>query len=202
MPKLTERPLAPMQARFVDEYLVDLNASAAAARAGYSPRTCGQLGHRMLKNARIQAAIAEKARTATAKVDLQTEDVLRELVLMLRSDVRHFTVDEAGELTLAHGAPADAWRAVSSVKRRVKTNRDGSTVREIEYRLWSKPDAARMSGEYLKLFTQKTELSAPAGSGVLAVPMPVDAAQWAAMAALQQAALAMTPALAEPSVPT
>jgi hypothetical protein len=101
MPKLTERPLAPMQARFVDEYLVDLNASAAAARAGYSPRTCGQLGHRMLKDARIQAAIAEKARTATAKVDLQTEDVLRELVLMLRSDVRHFTVDEAGELTLA-----------------------------------------------------------------------------------------------------
>jgi hypothetical protein len=84
----------------------------------------------------------------------------------------------------------------------VKTNRDGSTVREIEYRLWSKPDAARMSGEYLKLFTQKTELSLPAGSGVLAVPMPVDAAQWASMAALQQAALAMTPALAEPSIPS
>ena len=51
-------PLTPKQHRFVTEYLVDLNASQAALRAGYSPRTAPQQGSRLLKNVEVQAAIA------------------------------------------------------------------------------------------------------------------------------------------------
>jgi len=51
-------PLTPKQHRFVAEYLVDLNASQAALRAGYSARTAPQQGSRLLKNAQVQAAIA------------------------------------------------------------------------------------------------------------------------------------------------
>ena len=52
--KLTEK-----QQRFVDEYLIDLNATQAAIRAGYSVKTADQQGSRMLANVKVQQAIAE-----------------------------------------------------------------------------------------------------------------------------------------------
>ncbi len=57
--------LTPKQARFVEEYLIDLNATAAAKRAGYSERTAYAQGQRLLKNVEIAAAIqkAQKARS-------------------------------------------------------------------------------------------------------------------------------------------
>jgi hypothetical protein len=58
MPKLTERPLAPMQARFVDEYLVDLNASAAAALAGRASPLPEEPPTGNLLNKRLRDAIA------------------------------------------------------------------------------------------------------------------------------------------------
>ena len=68
-------PLTPKQHRFVTEYLVDLNASQAALRAGYSLRTAPQQGSRLLKNVDVQAAIATQQTQqlkAIAHTDLQT----------------------------------------------------------------------------------------------------------------------------------
>ena len=50
--KLTEK-----QQRFVEEYLIDLNATQAAIRAGYSAKTADQQGSRMLANVKVQQAI-------------------------------------------------------------------------------------------------------------------------------------------------
>jgi phage terminase small subunit len=52
--------LTPKQRAFIDEYLVDLNATQAAIRAGYSPDTAGSIGHENLKKPEIAAAIAER----------------------------------------------------------------------------------------------------------------------------------------------
>ena len=49
MPKLTEK-----QKKFVDEYLIDLNATQAAMRAGYSEKTARSIGQRLLTNVDIQ----------------------------------------------------------------------------------------------------------------------------------------------------
>jgi len=58
--------LTPKQQQFAAEYAIDLNATQAAVRAGYSPRTARQQGSRLLSNADIQEAIqtgsAERAR--------------------------------------------------------------------------------------------------------------------------------------------
>ena len=51
--------LTPKQARFVEEYLVDLNATQAAIRAGYSESTARAIGHENLTKPDIQEAIAE-----------------------------------------------------------------------------------------------------------------------------------------------
>jgi phage terminase small subunit len=49
--------LTAKQARFVEEYLCDLNATQAAIRAGYSPKTATVQGSRLLTNAKVAAAI-------------------------------------------------------------------------------------------------------------------------------------------------
>ncbi len=63
--------LTPRQARFVEEYLLDLNATAAAKRAGYSERTAYAQGQRLLKQVEIAAAIkkAQDARSERTKID-------------------------------------------------------------------------------------------------------------------------------------
>ncbi len=63
--------LTPKQARFVEEYLIDLNATAAAKRAGYSERTAYAQGQRLLKHVEIAAAIqkAQEARSERTRID-------------------------------------------------------------------------------------------------------------------------------------
>jgi phage terminase small subunit len=63
--------LTAKQARFVDEYLIDLNATKAAIRAGYKKHTAGSMGHELLKKPEIEAAIeaAKHERSERTRVD-------------------------------------------------------------------------------------------------------------------------------------
>jgi phage terminase small subunit len=76
------------QRRFVDEYLIDLNATQAAIRAGYCTKTAAQQAARLLRNVKIQQAIAKspegKARSAMRGFKGGTREMLRELARMLR----------------------------------------------------------------------------------------------------------------------
>jgi phage terminase small subunit len=67
------RKLTPKQQRFVDEYLIDLNASGAAKRAGYSAKTADQLGYQLLQHPSVADAISKgrQSQTTRAKVDAQ-----------------------------------------------------------------------------------------------------------------------------------
>lgn len=67
------RPLPPRQARFVEEYLKDLNASAAAVRAGYSERHRDVIGPRLVGKSRVAAAI-QAAKAARAKRTALSQD--------------------------------------------------------------------------------------------------------------------------------
>jgi len=78
-PNLDARGLNPKQARFVDEYLIDLNGTQAAIRAGYSAKTAEQQATRLLRNAQISAAVeAGKAKRAK-KVGVTAEYVIDNL---------------------------------------------------------------------------------------------------------------------------
>ncbi len=72
--RLTER-----QKRFVEEYLVDLNATQAAIRAGYSPRTAYSTGQRLLKNVEVQAAIQEAMEERSRRTEVTQDMVVDEL---------------------------------------------------------------------------------------------------------------------------
>lgn len=68
------------QKRFVEEYLVDLNATQAAIRAGYSEKTARAQGQRMLTYVYIQQAVQEGQKTRSERVQVTQDWVLGRLV--------------------------------------------------------------------------------------------------------------------------
>jgi phage terminase small subunit len=196
-------PPAEREDRFVAEYLIDLDASKALRRTGFAPAGANSVkvqASKMMARPRVAAKVAEAMAARSDRTEITQDTVLREIAILLRSDVRHFKVDEAGVLVLADGAPDEAWRAVSSVKYKTTTygrGEDRSVEHAIEFRLWDKPAAVKMAGQHLAMFTEKHIVELPAGAGVLAVPVAPGAEQWAAGAVAQQAALVARPATVE-----
>lgn len=74
MAKLTAK-----QQRFVEEYLIDLNATQAAIRAGYSPKTANEQGARLLANASVQEAIAKAMAERSRRTGISQDRVIQEL---------------------------------------------------------------------------------------------------------------------------
>ena len=73
---------------FVAEYLIDLNATRAAIAAGYSPKTAGQQGSRLLKNAKVFTEIAGKTKERIARLEITADNVLHELARLAFFDPR------------------------------------------------------------------------------------------------------------------
>lgn len=80
--------LTAKQQRFVDEYLIDLNATQAAIRAGFSAKTARQAGNRLLTNVDIQQAIQGGMEARSGRVAITQDMVLRELAKIGFSDIR------------------------------------------------------------------------------------------------------------------
>lgn len=88
--------LTDKQRKFVAEYLIDLNATQAAIRAGYSEATAHSSGPRLLENVDVAAAIAERTEKHAAKLDITAEKVLAAIAEIAFGDVRKmFTEDGA-----------------------------------------------------------------------------------------------------------
>jgi len=88
--------LTPKQQRFVDEYLIDCNATQAAIRAGYSERTANEQAARLLVNVSIKEAIALKQKEISSKLNydvmawrkdmMKFKKVLSQTVILGESD--------------------------------------------------------------------------------------------------------------------
>ena len=76
--------LTPKQNRFVEEYLIDLNATKSASRAGYSEKTARQIGSENLSKPAIQEAIARAKRDRSEATKIDAEWVLKQAVELHR----------------------------------------------------------------------------------------------------------------------
>lgn len=76
------------QSRFVEEYLIDLNATQSAIRAGYSPKTAGQQAFDLLKKPEIEEAIAEAKQRRSKRTEITQDMVLREYAKIGFADIR------------------------------------------------------------------------------------------------------------------
>lgn len=144
------------QTRFVDEYLIDLNATQAAIRAGYSKRTAGSQAHDLLKNPEIEAAIAARQAERAVRTGITQDRVLQELALLAFSDMRKFAEWGSDGVKLLDSKAmeeADA-RCVAEVSE--STTKDGGSVK---FRIHSKVDALKLIGQHLAMFTEKIQHS-------------------------------------------
>ena len=82
-----DRPLSAKQRLFVDEYLLDMNASAAARRAGYGERSAAQNGHRFLQLAPVMAAIEARLAARRTRLQVTAERVIDELARIAFADI-------------------------------------------------------------------------------------------------------------------
>lgn len=80
--------LTAKQERFVAEYLIDLNATQAAIRAGYSEKTATEQGSRLLTNVKVQEAIAEGQNKTAEKLEITKQRIVDELAKIAFADIR------------------------------------------------------------------------------------------------------------------
>lgn len=88
--------LTAKQQRFVDEYLIDLNATQAAVRAGYSPDTARQMGAENLSKPYIQLALAEARKAQQARTQISADAVLLQAWMIATADARELTEVRVG----------------------------------------------------------------------------------------------------------
>jgi phage terminase small subunit len=108
MPAKAVRALTPKQQRFVQEYLIDLNASAAAKRAGYSVKTADQLGYQLLQNPLVAAAISAGRQVQAERAQVDADWLLGRLEIEANADLADL-YDEKGALKPVKDWPL-IWR--------------------------------------------------------------------------------------------
>lgn len=126
---MSTKPLTPKQQRFVDEYLIDLNATQAAIRAGYAPGSASVTGSQLLANPKIATEVAEAKKVRSERTEITADWVLQQAVEVYRRVVQEVrpALDRAGhQLHDEGGAPlykfdaSAALRALELVGRHVE----------------------------------------------------------------------------------
>mgnify|MGYP004472327801 CR=1 FL=1 len=148
MAKLTEK-----QQRFCDEYLIDLNATQAAIRAGYSPKTACEQASRLLANVKVQEVIAVKMAIRSKRTGINQDRVLMEIAKMA-----FVNIDDVIDLNTAQvkeTATKEDLACIQSVK--IKPTEYGT---EREVRMCDKKSNLELLGRHLGMFKDKVEVEA------------------------------------------
>jgi phage terminase small subunit len=124
------------QQRFVDEYLLDLNGTQAAIRAGYSPKTAAVIANENLNKPYIAVAIEAAMNKRAESVGLSAEYVIKTIISTIER------CSQAEPVLDKEGAPTGEYRFDA-----------GNVLKGCE-----------LLGKHLKMFTDKVEVSGPRGA--------------------------------------
>jgi len=149
--------LTPRQERFAAEYSKDLNATQAAIRAGYSPRTAQQAGSRLLLNVVVSGEIARFKGEQLDSAGWKASEVLEELRIQAHSRIGDFF--EGGELKPLHTLTPAQQACISGYEMVMKnaTAGDGQTDRVLKIKLWDKMKALDLAMQHFALLQTKPE---------------------------------------------
>ena len=144
------------QRLFVEEYLIDLNATQAAIRAGYSVKTANEQGAQNLAKFSIQQAISEKMAERSKRTGVNQDRVVMELAKI--AFVNAADVIDPESATIREGATSDDTAAIQSVKVKVIPTKEGEGV-EREIRLNDKLKALELLGKHLGMWNDKLDVN-------------------------------------------
>ena len=143
------------QKRFIEEYLIDFNATQSAIRAGYSVDTAYQSGAENLKKpqikSKIEKALAERSRRTGITQDRVVQELAR-IAFVNFNDV----VDENGEIK--SDASADDLACIESYKVENGDSINGRSSKR-EVKLASKLKALELLGKHLGMFSDKFDVN-------------------------------------------
>jgi len=150
--------ITPKQRRFVDEYLIDLNATRAAVRAGYTSNNANVVGPRLLQHAGVAAEIAKARAQLAEKMEITRERVLKEVARLAFSDHRKL-LNADGSPKLLHELDDDTAAAIAGIEvtERVLPGGDGRTEVVSKIKLWDKNAALDKLCKHLGLTAEKHE---------------------------------------------
>lgn len=158
---LTQRPHPPedRRQRFVAEYLVDLNATQAAIRAGYPRRTARQQASRLLANANVFRVIRERQAARLTRAELTADRVLEELRRVALVDARSF-FDDAGNLKAVSALTAEQGAALASFEVLIKNAEAGDGKQDLVHKLklWDKVRALELLAKHFRLLVDRVEV--------------------------------------------
>lgn len=140
------------QKRFVEEYLIDLNATQAAIRAGYSPHTAKDIGCENLAKPNIAAAVSQAMAERSRRTGINQDRVLQELARIGFAKITDVVDPETAKIL--PDASDDDLACIQSIK--IKPNEFGT---EREVKLYDKKSALVDLGKHLGLFKDKMELT-------------------------------------------
>lgn len=166
-----EKPdLNARQQRFVEEYLVDLNGTQAATRAGYSPRTANEQASRLLADVNIQAAVSAARAKQSKRTEITADRVLQEFARIGFSDIRTIFTPEGSLRPVSELTPDEAACLASvEVVTRTLPGREGEAA-GVEYthkiRLADKVAALTKIGQHLGMFIERSQQLGPDGKPV------------------------------------
>lgn len=160
MKKLTDK-----QAAFVREYLVDLNAAAAARRAGYSEKTARRMGHENLTKPDIAAAIQAAMDERAQRTEITADRVLQELARIGFADIRDlFEWDEERAAFIpSRDLTEDEAAAISEVQSETttytETDKDYTETKiKLKLKTYDKLSALEKIGKHLGLFSDRLKV--------------------------------------------
>lgn len=152
--------LTEKQKRFADEYLIDLNATQAAIRAGYSAKTSEQMGYKLVQKSSVSEYIQERQKQLQKKTNITQERVLAELAKVGFASMTDYLKYKTMQRIVEYkdGEPVIDWAVtVDAVD---SSEIDGAAISEVsvskdgtfKLKLHSKLDALDKLGRHLGLF--------------------------------------------------
>jgi len=165
------RPTQERQERFIDEYLIDFNASRAAIAAGYSKKTARSQGQRLLTRADIASKIDAKKAEKLIRLEITADRVLQELAKLAFYDPADLFEDD-GSLKQIKDLDGNTRMALAGLEVTElfegKDEPDGPQQKTVygllkKIKLADKGQNLERLGRYFKLFTDKIESRFPDG---------------------------------------
>jgi len=151
MKKLTKK-----QQLFANEYLIDLNATQAAIRAGYSEKTAQEQSSRLLSKVIVQEFISVQMKKREKRTEITQDRVLNEIAKLAFSNIQDI-YDENGELINIPDMQRDVSAAIQEIVQDSIKSGDGEFIIKRKYKLSDKRASLEMLCRHLGMFKDKLD---------------------------------------------